>query len=68
MTNENLEHAFDTFTPGSTGFCNYVATHCDGLGLSVTEIERICAVAPNVSAFLRVWQDSDFWTDENNAA
>lgn len=67
MTIENLETAFEEYTPGSQGFCAHVATHCDGLKLSRAEVERICKVAPNAASFMRVWQDSDFWTDENNA-
>jgi hypothetical protein len=66
-TMEKLEEAFETFTAGSQGFCEHVATHCDGFGLSVGEVARICRVASNSSAFLRVWQDSAWWTDEKNA-
>ena len=67
MTQENLDAAFENHTAGSQGFCEYVETHCSGLGLSREEIERICEVAPNSSAFMRVWEDSAWWTDEANA-
>ena len=63
----HIEIAFDVYTVGSQGFCNYIQTHCCGMGLSRTEIERICGVASNSSSFLRVWNDLDWWTDENNA-
>ena len=66
MSIVKLEEAFETFTAGSQGFCKHVATQCDGLGLSVREVARICAVAPNASAFLRVWSDSEWWTDANS--
>ena len=60
---EATEAAYEEFSVGSQGFCQYIATH-SGLDMSHDEIERIANVAPNSSAFLRIWQDQTWWVDE----
>lgn len=60
-----IKEAFEQFRAGSQGFCQHIETHA-GLEISRDEIERICTVAPNASEFMQVWQDDDWWTDDNN--
>ena len=63
MTDEVIETAYKKFNTGSQGFCKYIATY-SGMDISRDEIERIADVAPNSSAFLRIWSDSTWWVDE----
>ena len=65
-----LADIFDTYTPGSLGFCTAVETHC-GFEVSRPEIERIAlraAVAGPDSVdlaaeFRRVWSEDAWWRD-----
>ena len=62
MTDIAIETAYENFSEGSQGFCQYIATY-SGMDISHDEIERIANVAPNSSAFLRIWQDQTWWED-----
>ena len=61
-----LEEIYNTFSVGSEGFIRAVETH-RGLEISREEIERIAEVAPTADDFMNVYENSDAWTDANNA-
>ena len=60
-----LSEIFSAYTPGSTGFCIAVETHC-GFNISRDETKRIAARAATADEFEAVWQNDDSWTDEKN--
>ena len=62
---DELDRAYDDYTPGSKGFCAYVETHC-GFDISRSEIERIGKRAATPAGFRSTWADEDWWTDANN--
>ena len=60
-----LNEIYNTFSIGSAGFVDAVATH-QGFGISNSEIERIAEVSPTAEDFQNTWENEVFWTDENN--
>lgn len=60
-----IAEIYTAYTAGSTGFVIAVETNC-GYDISRTEIARIAEVATTAEEFERVWENEDWWTDENN--
>lgn len=60
-----IAEIYAEYTAGSTGFVIAVETHC-GYDISRTEIARIAEAAKTAEEFERVWENEDWWTDENN--
>jgi len=58
-----IENAYENFNAGSQEFCQSIEKH-GGVELSRSEIKRIASVAPNASAFMRVWGDKNWWLDQ----
>jgi hypothetical protein len=58
-----IEEAYEKNRDGSKGFCKYIAAQ-GGVELSRSEIKRIASVAPNASAFMRVWGEEIWWLDQ----
>jgi molybdopterin biosynthesis enzyme len=60
-----LEDIYNDYTPGSTGFVIAVETHC-GFEISREETVRIASKAETPEQFAAIWENEDWWTDENN--
>ena len=62
-----LSEIYNEFTPGSTGFCKAVASHC-GFGTSDEETARIALAASTAEEFQSIWENKNWWTDANDDA
>lgn len=60
-----INEIYNEYNVGSAGFIAAVQTHC-GLGISDEEIERIAARAKSGAEFMKIWENTDWWTDANN--
>lgn len=60
-----LEQIYAEFTDGSQGFVQAVQSHC-GFDRSDAEIARIAERAKTAGEFQKIWENEDWWTDENN--
>ena len=59
----DLDDIYREYTPGSTGFCIAVETHC-GFAISREETARIATKAGTPEEFHRIWANDDWWTDD----
>ena len=57
-----LETAYETFTPGSDGFCRFVASYAN-LNLTSEEAYAIAQHAETPDEFMHIWLNEDFWLD-----
>jgi len=60
---EIIETAYEKFSAGSQRFCRFIESN-SGMGITCAEVERIANIAPNSSAFLRIWNDENWWMGE----
>ena len=60
-----LSEIYTQYTAGSTGFVIAVESHC-GFNTSREETARIAERAQTAEEFETIWQNEDWWTDENN--
>lgn len=61
-----ITEIYSEYTPGSTGFCIAVETHC-AFDISRDEIGRISRRAGTPAEFVKIWENEDWWTDANDA-
>ena len=62
-----LTEIYDTYTPGSEGFCIAVETHCN-LNVTREETARIAAASPDARSFKATWEEMDWWKEDTSAA
>ena len=61
-----LHEIYDTYRPGSEGFCVAVETHC-GFETSREETALIAAASPDARSFKATWENMDWWKDASAA-